>query len=113
MTPLTVVNTSKYSNTLARGYSGAGYVEPGGPMSYGQKIADNYLRAANYVDKILKGAKPGDLPVARSGRSPELLIARSLEVALEYFCPVARRVQRVTLLRRPVGLGPVVKMNQD
>jgi len=39
------------------------YVEAGGFMSYGQKFTENYLRAATYVDKILKGAKPGDLPV--------------------------------------------------
>ena len=39
------------------------YTEAGGLMSYGPNVTENYLRAATYVDKIFKGAKPADLPV--------------------------------------------------
>jgi putative tryptophan/tyrosine transport system substrate-binding protein len=44
-------------------YYAAEWVEDGGLMTYGVSFTDLYRRAATYVDKILKGAKPADIPV--------------------------------------------------
>jgi putative ABC transport system substrate-binding protein len=50
-------------NRLPAVYPSREYVDAGGYMSYAPNGADLFRRAAIYVDKILKGAKPGDLPV--------------------------------------------------
>ena len=53
------------SYRLPAAYAEREFVEAGGLTSYGPNLSYNFYRAATYVDKILKGAKPGDLPVAQ------------------------------------------------
>jgi putative ABC transport system substrate-binding protein len=50
-------------NRLPTAYPSRGYVDVGGLVAYGANLADLLRRTATYVDKILKGAKPADLPV--------------------------------------------------
>jgi putative ABC transport system substrate-binding protein len=66
--PLIFSNINRI-NTLAVGarlptiYNGKEYIESGGLMSYGPNYPHLFRRAADFVDKILRGAKPGDFPV--------------------------------------------------
>ena len=61
------------------------FVSAGGLMSYGPDNIEQYRRAAGYVDRILKGAKPADLPVQAPTRyelAVNLQTARSLGLAI-------------------------------
>jgi putative tryptophan/tyrosine transport system substrate-binding protein len=83
-------------NRLPSMFSFREHVQVGGLMSYGEHLSDSYRRAATYVDRIFKGAKPSDLPIEQSTKLelvvnlktakalglqiPEPLLARADEV---------------------------------
>jgi putative tryptophan/tyrosine transport system substrate-binding protein len=61
------------------------YVEAGGLMSYGPNFPDLFWHAAEYVDKILRGTKPGDIPVAQPNKFDlivNLTVAKALGITL-------------------------------
>jgi putative ABC transport system substrate-binding protein len=68
------------------------YAEAGGLMSYGPNLVDNFRRAATYVDKILKGAKPGELPFEQPTRY-SLVINHKTAMALGLTIPQALLLQ--------------------
>ena len=62
------------------------YVDVGGLVSYGANIEDIWRRAATYVDKILKGANPAELPIEQPTKF-ELVINRRAAAALGLIVP--------------------------
>lgn len=83
-------------NRLPSIYDRSDFVEAGGLMSYGPNVPDMSRRAAIYVDKVLKGANPGDLPVERPTKF-ELVINLKTAKALGLTIPpvVMMRAEKV------------------
>ena len=73
-------------NRIPAVYAARHFVEAGGLMSYGVLYSNLYYRAASYIDKVLKGAKPADLPIEKPNKF-ELVINRKTAHALKIVIP--------------------------
>ncbi len=79
-------------------YDSSAFVKAGGLISYGANHADLWHRAATYVDKILKGAKPADLPIEQA-RKFDFVINLKTAKALGLTIPPAVLLQATKVIK--------------
>jgi putative ABC transport system substrate-binding protein len=80
------ITSAAARNNVPAVYSQSVFARGGGLLSYGPDRVDNFRRAATYVDRILRGAKPGDLPV-RFPTKFERVVNRKTATALGLAIP--------------------------
>jgi ABC-type uncharacterized transport system substrate-binding protein len=86
---------------LPANYPQKEYVDEGGLMSYGVDYTDQFRRAAVYVDKILKGAKPGNLPVQQATKFEFVVnLKAAKQIGLTIPVRVLERANKVSSNRR-------------
>jgi putative ABC transport system substrate-binding protein len=93
-------------NNVPAVYSVSAFARDGGLLSYGPDGVDLYRRAATYVDRILRGAKPGDLPVqfpTKFELTINLKTAKALGLTRR---PRRRRQGRLLLIQRAIRPDP-------
>jgi putative ABC transport system substrate-binding protein len=88
-----IISAAARSNVPAV-YNLSAYARDGGLLSYGVDPVDNYRRAATYVDRILRGSKPGDLPVQLPTKY-EMVVNRKTANALGLAIPPLLRANEV------------------
>ena len=82
-------------------YSSSSYVTSGGLASYGPNSVDPYRRAAGYVDRILKGEKPADMPVQAPTKFELVINLKTAKAVI----PQHVRTRPETLIRRKIATG--------
>ena len=88
------INTLALRAHVPTMYSIREYVEVGGLMSYGPNVADMFRRAAEFIDKILRGTKPGDIPVEQPTKF-DLIVNLTTALGLDIPPPLLARVDEV------------------